>query len=114
MSDEDYLNAALGCSISTEELVVIFFCLRTILIPRRGDLQFLVPKSFHSSGLFRGFAFVEFADPKEAKAATNAFRPDAASQLWFVAPCGSSDSTSEARDVAGVGIVLCLGGAFTS
>lgn len=45
---------------------------------------------FQSSGLFRGFAFVEFSDPKEAKAATNAFRPSAANQLWYVPPCGSS------------------------
>ncbi|TPP61277.1 La protein 7, partial [Fasciola gigantica] len=57
-----------------------------------GQVLYVQLPQFQSSGFFRGFAFIEFADSKEAKAATNAFRPSAANQQWFVPPCGSNVS----------------------
>lgn len=57
-----------------------------------GRVLYVQLPQFQSSGFFRGFAFVEFSDPKEAKAATNAFRPSAANQLWYVPPCGSNSA----------------------
>ncbi|KAF5398559.1 La protein 7 [Paragonimus heterotremus] len=51
-----------------------------------GEVLYINLPHYHSSGIFRGFAFVEFSNSKDAKAASKAMRPNPEHEIWFVPP----------------------------
>ncbi|KAF6777635.1 hypothetical protein AHF37_03009 [Paragonimus kellicotti] len=51
-----------------------------------GEVLYINLPHYHSSGIFRGFAFVEFSSSKDAKAASKAMRPKPEHEIWFVPP----------------------------
>ncbi|CAH8626666.1 unnamed protein product [Dicrocoelium dendriticum] len=51
---------------------------------------------YHSSSMLRGFAFVEFSNRKEAKAAIKNFFPNDETESWFVSPSPSAGPVSHA------------------
>ncbi|KER24603.1 hypothetical protein T265_07793 [Opisthorchis viverrini] len=51
-----------------------------------GEVLYISLPQYHTSGFFRGFAFVEFATPKQARLAVKSMAPAADDESWFVAP----------------------------
>ncbi|CAL8076799.1 unnamed protein product [Calicophoron daubneyi] len=57
-----------------------------------GQVLYVTLPQYHSSGLLRGFAFVEFAEAKEAQAAAKSMRPTNEGEVWHVNPDMSAPS----------------------
>ncbi|KAF8568459.1 hypothetical protein P879_00840 [Paragonimus westermani] len=51
-----------------------------------GEVLYINLPHYHSSGVFRGFAFIEFSNSKDAKTASKAMRPQPEHEVWFVPP----------------------------